>query len=206
MPSDRIARQVEFLATFDLDIVYLKGSSNEVADALSQLPSASLEASKLTITVSTQVLKDWMNVLTKDKYFGPIIQTLRNESTFTKALKRAAMFEITANQLFFIVEGTKRICVPKSLQLETMKVAHEDKCGGHMGITKTQTCLQKSHLWPLMLKDIKNYVKTCHSCQSSKPNLHPVVAPPQPIMPPTERWLHSCYGFCHEFTNDQRRF
>ena len=28
MPSDRIARQVEFLATFDLDIVYLKGPSN----------------------------------------------------------------------------------------------------------------------------------------------------------------------------------
>ena len=50
MPSDRIARQVEFLATFDLDIVYLKGSSNEVADALSRLPSASLKASKLATT------------------------------------------------------------------------------------------------------------------------------------------------------------
>ncbi len=69
MPSDRIARQVEFLATFDLDIVYLKGSSNEVADALSRLPSASLGASKLATTVSTPVPNDWMGALEKDKYF-----------------------------------------------------------------------------------------------------------------------------------------
>ena len=85
------------------------------------------------------------------------------------------MFEITANRLFFTTKGSKRICVPKSLQLKIMKAAHDEKCGGHMGITKTQTCLQESHFWPLMLKDIKNYVKTCRSCQSSKTNLHPSV-------------------------------
>ena len=40
MPSDRVARQVEFLAGFDLEISYLKGDKNVVADALSRLPSA----------------------------------------------------------------------------------------------------------------------------------------------------------------------
>ena len=188
MPSDRVARQVEFLASFDLEIVYLKGSNNEVADALSRLPSASLQASKLATTVSTPVLKDWMNVLTKDKHFGPIIETLLNGSTNVKALNKAKKFEITANQLFLIVGGTKRICVPKSLRLETMKMAHDSKCGGHMGIAKTQRCLQKSHFWPSMWRDIKDYVKTCRSCQSSKPNLHPMIVPPQPITPPTSRF------------------
>ena len=93
--------------------------------------------------MSTPVPKDWMKALTKDRYFGPIIKTLNNGSTNAKKLKRAAMFEITANQLFFIVEGAKRIYVPKSLQLETMKTAHDEKCGGHMGTTKTQIGLQK---------------------------------------------------------------
>ena len=106
MPSDRVARQVEFLASFDLEIVYLKGSNNEVADALSRLPSASLQASKLATTVSTPILKDWMSVLTKDKHFGPIIETLLNGSTNVKALNKAEKFEITANQLFLIVGGT----------------------------------------------------------------------------------------------------
>ena len=124
----------------------------------------------------------------KDSYFGPIIRTLCKGSTKAKAVKRAAMFEITANQSFLTAKGSKRICVPKSLQLETMKVALDEKCGGHMGITKTQTSLQESHFWLAMLKDIKNYVKTCRSCQSSKPNLHPLVVPPQPIIPPTSRW------------------
>ena len=57
-----------------------------------------------------------------------------------------------------------------------------------MGIMKTQTSLQESHFWPSMLRDNKNYVRTCRSCQSSKPNLYPLVVPPQPIVPPTTRW------------------
>ena len=188
MQSDRVARQVEFLASFDLDVVYLKGSNNEVANALSRIPSASLEASKLATTASTPVLKGWMEALTKDKYFGPILQALRFGSTNAKALKRAVMYEIAGNQLLFKLDGIDRVCVPKILQLETMKIAHDGKCGGHMGIMKTQTFLQKSHFWPRMLQDIKKYVTTCRSCQSSKPNLHPIVVPPQPILPPTTRW------------------
>ena len=188
MPSDRIARQVEFLASFDLDIVYLKGSNNEVADALSRLPSASLEAIKLASTASTPVLKNWMEALQEDKYFGPIIGALRSGSTNAKVLKRASTYEIAGNQLLFKSNGINRVCVPKILQLETMKTAHDGKCGGHMGIMKTQTLLQKSHFWPRMLQDIKKYVKSCRSCQSSKPNLHPMVVPPQPILPPTSRW------------------
>ena len=39
-----------------------------------------------------------------------------------------------------------------------------------------------------MLRDIKQYVVSCRSCQSSKPNLHPAVVAPQPIVPPTTRW------------------
>ena len=42
IPFDRVARQVEFLAGFDLQINCLKGDTNVVADALSSLPSATL--------------------------------------------------------------------------------------------------------------------------------------------------------------------
>ena len=79
-------------------------------------------------------------------------------------------------------------CVPKNLQLDTMRRGHDEFCGGHLGISKTQTLLEKSHFWPRMLRDIKQYVVSCRSCQSSKPNLHPAVVAPQPIVPPTTRW------------------
>ena len=101
--------------------------------------------SKLATTVSTPVLKDWMEALEKDKYFGPIIRMLRNGLTSKKALRKAEVFEITTNQLLFTKKGIKKICVPKALQLETMKTAHDERCGGHMCIAKTQTSLQKTH-------------------------------------------------------------
>ena len=69
-----------------------------------------------------------------------------------------------------------------------MKAVQDEKCGGHMVITKTQTSLQESHFWPSMLKNIKHYVQICFSCQSSMTNLHPLVVPPQPITPPASRW------------------
>ena len=99
------------------------------------------------------------------------------------------MFKDTETQLFFAADPSSlRICVPKALRLEVMRMAHDEVCGGNLGTSKTQILLQKSHFWRRMLKDIKEYVVSCRSCQSCKPNLHPAVVAPQPIEAPTTRW------------------
>ena len=79
MPSDRVARQMELLAGFDLEISYLKGDKNVVADALSRLPSAALnnaEVGAAALSATVPVKRDWMDSLKQDKYFGPIINTI----------------------------------------------------------------------------------------------------------------------------------
>ena len=96
---------------------------------------------------------------------------------------------MTETQLFFVADQKcPRVCVPRKLQLEVLRSGHDEFCGGHLGISKTQILLQNSHFWPRMLKDIKQYVVSCRSCQSNKPNLHPAVVAPQPIEPPSTRW------------------
>ena len=65
-PSDRVARQVEFLAGFDLKISYLKGDKNVVADALSRLPSAALnnaEVEAAALSAMVPIKRDWMDSL-----------------------------------------------------------------------------------------------------------------------------------------------
>ena len=47
-----MARQLEFLAQFDLQIEYLPGKDQLVADALSRLPSASLTAAATPVDVT----------------------------------------------------------------------------------------------------------------------------------------------------------
>ena len=104
MFSDRVARQVEFLAGFDLEISYLKGDKNVVADALSRLPSAALNNVEVALSATVPIKRNWMNALKQDKYFGPIINTICNGSTSAKLLKRVAMFKITETQLFFAAD------------------------------------------------------------------------------------------------------
>ena len=101
MPSDRVARQVGFLAGFDLEINYL----NVVADALSRLPSAALndpEVDVAALSATFHMKKDWMETLKQDKYFGPIINTISTYTSSAKLLKRyptvlCAGPKITAN-------------------------------------------------------------------------------------------------------------
>ena len=163
-----------------------------VANALSRLPSAALnnaEVGAAALSATVPIKRDWMDSLKQDKYFGPIINTISTGTSSAKLLKRAALFKLTDTQLFFSPDPkAPRICVPKNLQLDTMRRGHDEFCGGHLGISKTQTLSEKSHFWPRMLRDIKQYVVSCQSCQSSKPNLHPAVVAPQSIVPPTTRW------------------
>ncbi len=191
MPSDRVARQIEFLAGFNLEICYLEGSKNVVADALSRLPSAALDNAKVeaaALSATVPVKKNWMEILKQDKYFGPIINTIVTGTSSAKLLKRASFFKLTETQLFFAPDSEPpRVCVPKKLQLEIMRMGHDEPSGGHLGVTKTQLSLQRTHFWPKMLQDIKSYVVSCRSCQSCKPNLHPAVVAPQPIIPPPTR-------------------
>ena len=61
-----------------------------------------------------------------------------------------------------------RLAVPNSSRHTLLQLAHDDQVyGGHLGIRKTQKKLEH-YWWPLMSKDIKDYVQTCTICQKFK--------------------------------------
>lgn len=56
---------------------------------------------------------------------------------------------------------------------------------GHLGIRKTKARVLEEYWWPLINRDVTEYVKTCHTCQLiGKPNQRPRSVPlkPTPVM------------------------
>ena len=59
---------------------------------------------------------------------------------------------------------------------------------GHPGVAKTLELITREMWWPNMKKDVENYIKGCHTCQTVKPDRRPKAAPLQPNEVPTEPW------------------
>ena len=59
---------------------------------------------------------------------------------------------------------------------------------GHPSIAKTLELITREFWWPNMKKDVENYIKGCHTCQTVKPDRQPKAAPLQPNEVPNEPW------------------
>ena len=58
------------------------------------------------------------------------------------------------------------LVVPKvgNLKQECMREMHDTPLSGHLGVTKAQKAVMRLFWWPIVSKDVKHYVQTCHSC------------------------------------------
>ncbi|UYV63235.1 hypothetical protein LAZ67_2003507, partial [Cordylochernes scorpioides] len=48
------------------------------------------------------------------------------------------------------------------------KKGYHDMLNGHLGVARTTYRLKNKYYWPSILKDVSEFVKTCHLCQSRK--------------------------------------
>ncbi len=48
------------------------------------------------------------------------------------------------------------------------KECHDESLAGHGGAKHTTTFLKKSYYWPNLKDDVKEYVKTCLTCQQNR--------------------------------------
>jgi len=59
--------------------------------------------------------------------------------------------------------------VPKHLRHAILNECHDDPIpGAHLGFNKIWKKIENRYYWKKMREDIKNYVKTCHTCQIRK--------------------------------------
>jgi hypothetical protein len=58
------------------------------------------------------------------------------------------------------------------IKLELLQHAHDSPSGGHYGYFKTLEVLTRDYHWPGMRKYVREYCKTCNTCNRSKPIRH----------------------------------
>ena len=182
--SNRQARWLQLIQTYDLDIKYIKGSINLVADALSR---RFVESN--TFTVNNNDFKQTIKQqLIKDSYFKDIVECINGMCKDDKIKSSSKWFIMKDGLLYLNDKKDLRICIPRSMVVQILHEVHDSPTGGHPGIERTYLTLKQYYFWPKMHHMIKQYITGCESCQLNKVSNMKPQGLFNPIEIPTQRW------------------
>src|SRR3954464_13380969 len=100
-------------------------------------------------------------------------------------------------------------CLSPSEAKEALKEAHDGACGAHQPGPKLGYHIRRmGYYWPEMMKDAKEYAKTCHACQIHGDFKHQLVAylAPTKATWPFEAWGIDVMGPIHPPSSKGHRF
>ena len=94
----------------------------------------------------------------------------------------------------------KRYCIPNcnELKLTVTRTCHDAKVAGHFGRDKTMERMTRTYYWPDMVQWVRNYVRTCDTCQRNKTARHQKYGPLKPLEIPYRPWEHISMDFITE--------
>lgn len=195
----RQTRWSEFLADFNFQIIYRKGSENGRADALSRRADHMEE----TPVASTQLLKTnndgTLELAHREISYLYKVQTDKEwEKRLIKAYNKDDYLRNNQNTMikndrFYHYQG--HIYVPEELQNETIQRIHEAKAHGHNGIAKTIKRIQENYGFPGIITKVKNVIHNCVVCARTKTSRHKPYGELQALPTPDRAWGSIAWDF-----------
>jgi len=64
--------------------------------------------------------------------------------------------------------GKHQLVVPRTLIQEVIEENHDPKYVAHTGMKRTYSLIALNHWWPIMRRDIEDYIRKCEPCQRRK--------------------------------------
>ncbi|UYV61067.1 K02A2.6-like, partial [Cordylochernes scorpioides] len=183
-PTGRLARWALKIQEYDFEIIYKSGKKHLDADGLSRgpLPEADFDDNYDSL------------------FFNPVIE---DSDEYIENIKRClgdtegkrSIVENFKEENGCLYKRNPRpegrawlLVVPRVRRKDILKEYHNHMICGHLGVTRTMHRLKDKYFWPSMLKDVVEYVRTCHLCQSRKGSnqlpaglLHPIPAANYPF-------------------------
>ncbi|CAH8611522.1 unnamed protein product [Dicrocoelium dendriticum] len=159
--SPRETRHLDYLSQFCVDIRYLDGPNNVVADALSRAHIHQLSSSPIDL--------EEMSVAQNN---DPELAQLRSNTTLK--FLQLPILNSDARIHCDVSTGKPRPFVPQSFRRTVFDHFHGLS---HPSIRSTVKLITDRFIWPSMRSDIRQWAKHCLSCQSSKVHRHTISAP-----------------------------
>ncbi|UYV71409.1 hypothetical protein LAZ67_8003042, partial [Cordylochernes scorpioides] len=161
-PTGRLARWALKIQEYDFDIIHKSGKKHLDADGLSRGPLPETDWDE-------DFERLFLNQITdeEDKFIESVKKNLNgSRRSIAQNFKEedGCLFKKNPNP-----EGRAwLLVVPEKKKREIMKEYHNHMSNGHLGVARTMYRIKSKYFWPSMLKDVSEFVKTCHLCQSRK--------------------------------------
>ena len=199
--SPRLQRLLLRLAHYDLNIEFLRGKENVIADALSRVcPLQSTNPRAIDsnidvipihhITQSTPVSKTRLQELRLATQSDPTLSSLtktvhkgwpQSKKDCPEQLLDFWSFRQEISEEYGLLYKNHRLIMPYSERLETLKTLHL----GHYAVDKMQLRALETIYWPGINKDILKYYQSCKTCikYSKSQRNEPLQSHPTPVVP-----------------------
>ncbi|UYV68373.1 hypothetical protein LAZ67_5004125 [Cordylochernes scorpioides] len=161
-PTGRLAGWALKIQEYDFDIIHKSGKKHLDADGLSRGPLPETDWDE-------DFERLFLNQITdeEDKFIESVKKNLngsRRSIAQNFKVEDGCLFKKNPNP-----EGRAwLLVVPEKKKREIMKEYHNHMSNGHLGVARTIYRIKSKYFWPSMLKDVSEFVKTCHLCQSRK--------------------------------------
>lgn len=182
--SSRQAHWIQFFQEFQgvLPIEYYAGKLNQVADGLSRRPDHQPEVTE-EINITSVAIHT-------DQLLDEIREAIKHDPTIEDLYRHPRQHpHINLRNNLVYWKGT-RLYIPNDdkLRAKIFHECHDTPISGHLGTAKTTELITKYFYWPGIQEEIKQYVKTCNSCQRNKPSHQVPTGLLQPLPIPDSLW------------------
>ena len=182
----KVSQWLAEISEYDIVIERRPSSTMKVSDCLSR-SFAELQSLQVTKT-DLRDLQENDPVMERVRHYASIgrwpNQTPPNIREYF--LRRSNLMFGTSGELLLRGSSGLRTLPPTALTEEILKSYHDKN--GHPGEKQTIDQLEKNYFWPTLSQDAKNYIHSCHKCQTTKPNLRPKQPPKGLSETPTGPW------------------
>jgi hypothetical protein len=198
----RHARWAESLAQFPFHLVHVKGKKNSVADGLTRADLSQTQKNLLVVLPDDKWSVDSLNAINTRSDWPEKVKEFLELDKWDHTLEPGDLkflneqlkhFELKEGKLYFRKEKRLKLYVPIQERQFILKRYHEYL--GHLASDSILPLVERHWYWPTLLKDLKDYIARCPTCQLNKNvpwkinrSMETQIRPIPPVALPFERW------------------